>query len=227
MSKLLYKNLKLCFIPLVAAFYAFALMLLIPNYLYSIPFFFTTNAIFYMFQRCVLNNDFLYTAFLPVSKRDAVKAMCLFVVIIELVMLAIYVPMIFLNRFAVSTPNKAGVDASVTLIALGFCVFALFNLIFLPSFYKTAYKAGKSFLASTIGVFCFIFIAEGFFVAANSLTDKVAFFNWVETRLDCWPSASEALTAQLASLAAGVVIYVVLTLISVKKSEKNFEMVDL
>ncbi|MCR5610222.1 MAG: ABC-2 transporter permease [Clostridiales bacterium] len=227
MSNLLRKNFKLCFIPLIAAFYLFALMLLIPNYIYLIPCFFTTNAIFYMFQRCVLNNDFLYTSFLPVSKRDSVKAMFILVVIIELVMLALYVPMIFLNRVAVSTPNSAGVDTSVTLIAMGFCVFSIFNLVFLPSFYKTAYKAGNSFLKASVAVFCFIFVSEGVFIAANSLGDKVGFFGWIKDHLDCWPGSAETLVPQLIVLAAAVVIFAALTMISLKRSEKNFEMVDL
>lgn len=227
MSKLLYKNFKLCFIPLILAFYAFVLMLLIPNYLYLVPCFFTTNAIFYMFQRCVLNNDALYTAFLPVSKRDAVRAMFLFVIMIEIVMLALYVPMIFLNRVAVSTPNSAGADASITLIGMGFCLFSIFNLIFLPSFYRTAYKAGRSFVASSIGVFAFIFISEGFFIASNALKERSGFFNWIASELDCWPETTEALTAQLAVLGAGIAVFALLTLIALKRSEKAFEKVDL
>lgn len=227
MSKLFFKNLKLCFIPLIAAFYAFALMLLIPNYIYLIPCFFTTNAVFYMFQRCVMNNDFQYTAFLPVSKRDAVKAMVAFVALIEFVMLVIYVPMIFLNRVAVSSENKAGVDASVTLIAMGFCVFGVFNSVFLPNFYKTAYKAGRSFFIAAVVEFIFIFISEGFFIASNSLADKSEFFNWVASRLDCFPDNTEALLAQLICLAAGIAVFAVLTFIAMKRSETAYEKVTL
>lgn len=227
MKKLLYKEFKLCMHPMIPLFGLFVFMLLIPNYIYQIPFFFTTNALFYSFQQSVLNNDLLFTALLPVPKRDSVKSKYFFVCIIELAMLLLYVPMMFLNRFAVSTPNSAGVDASVTLIAAGFVLFSVFNAVFMPSFYKTGYKAGKSFLKSTIAVFIWIFASEGFFIASSSLSDKVPFFGWVASRLDCFPASMNALAAQLTALGASALVFIAVTYFSYKRSVKNYEKVDL
>ena len=227
MTKLIYKEFKLCFHPMIPLFYTFVLMLLIPSYMYQVPFFFTTNAIFYMFQRCVMNNDILYTALLPVAKRDTVRAMYLYVCLIELIMLALYIPMIFVNHALVGTANSAGVDACVTLIGMGFIDFAIFNAVFLPSFYKTGYKAGRSFLISTICIFGWMFISEGFFIASSAAREAVPFFAWVGENLDCWPKTSGALTAQFITLAVGAAVYAVSTMLSLKESEKRFDRVDL
>ena len=227
MTKLLYKDLKLCFNPMIPVFYSFVVMLLIPNYIYQVPFFFTTNAIFYMFQRCVINNDVLYSALLPVTKKEIVRARYVYVCVVQLIMIALYVPIIFVNHAIMEQGNSAGVDANITLIAMGFVVFAIFNAVFLPGFYKTTYKAGKSFLASTIAVFGWIFLSEGFFIASKAAGDSVPFFGWVSNNLDCWPASKEALTAQFIALAIGIAVYAAVTILSLRASERHFEKVDL
>ena len=226
MKNLLYKEFRLCTHIMVPLFYAFALMILIPNYVYLIPCFFTGNAIFYSFQQSVQNNDLLFTALLPVSKRSAVKAKFCYSIVIELIMLLLYVPMILINHALYNAGNSAGIDACITLIGAGFIVFGIFNFVFMPTFYKTGYKAGKSFLFSTIAVYAFIFICEGVFIASGAVGEKLAFFNWIETHLDCWPSDGPALTAQLIALAVGAAVFGILTLIAFKRSAENYEKVD-
>ncbi len=229
MKKLLYKEFKLCMHPMVPLFYLFVLMLLIPNYLYLIPCFFTCNAIFYTFQQGAASSDTLFTVLLPISKRKAVLSKLLFVIAIQMIMLALYVPMIFASHSINPTGNKAGVDACFTLIAAGFVLFSVFNLVFLPSFYKTGYKAGKSFLIASIAVFAWIFICEGVFIASGSesLRSAVPFFKWVSEVLDGWPHDGRSLVIQLALVGAGAVVYAISDFISYKISAKNFEMVDL
>ena len=229
MKKLLYKEFKLCMHPMVMLFYLFALMLLIPNYLYLVPCFFTCNSLFYAFQQGAASNDTLFTVLLPISKRKAVLSKLLFVVMVQIVMAALYVPMIFLNHAVFAGGNKAGIDACFTLIAAAFILFSIFNLVFLPSFFKTGYKAGRSFLLASIAVFVWIFLCDGLFIASNSesLCSAVPFFKWVADTLDCWPAGPRELGIQLALVGAGALIYGVSNLISYRLSVKRFEMVDL
>ena len=227
MSKLIFKEFKLCFHPTIPLFYSFIFMLFIPSYLYQVPFFFICNAIFYMFQRCVMNNDILFTALLPVAKKDTVKAMFVYVCILELIMLALYVPMIFVNHAVIGEANKAGLDASFSLIGMGFILFAIFNAVFIPKFYKTGYKAGKCFMFAAIAVFIWIFASEGFFLTASAASDKVYIFNWIASHIDCWPTVAEAISAQLILLAVCAAIYSVISVLALNKAVKNFEMVDL
>ncbi|MBR0135803.1 MAG: ABC-2 transporter permease [Clostridia bacterium] len=226
MRNLLYKEFKLCMMPIVWAFMAFVLMLLIPNYLYLIPCFFICNAIFYVFQTGTVNNDLLYTVLLPVGKRDAVKARYLFVIIIQMIMLILYVVMIAIKN-AVMPISNFGLDACPTLIGAALITFAVFNAVFLPEFYKTGVKAGRSFLLASIAIFVWITVCEGFFIAAASASDKAAAFGWVAANIDCMPKTAEAWTAQLIIIAVCAVIYAAVNMLSCKASCKNLEKVNL
>lgn len=229
MKKLLYKEFKLCMHPLVLLFYLFSLMLLIPSYPYLVVCFFTCNSLFYAFQQGVVSNDTLFTVLLPISKRKAVLSKFLFVIIVQMIMILLFVPMIFVNHSMFSEGNKAGIDASPTLIAAAFILFSVFDLVFLPSFFKTGYKVGKSFVKGTVAVFAWIFVCEGFFIASGveSLQNVSPFFAWVSNNLDCWPEDASTLGIQLGLVAAGILIYAFSNLISYRLSVRNFENVDL
>ena len=74
MKALLNKELRLCLHPTVFIYLGLVLMLLIPSYPYLVSCFFICNAIFFVFQQSRENGDALYTAMLPVSKAQAVRA---------------------------------------------------------------------------------------------------------------------------------------------------------
>lgn len=226
MRNLLYKEFKLCTSPVIFIFMAFVLMLLIPNYIYLIPAFFICNAVFQGFQQGDANNDLSFTMVLPVSKKQAVKAKILYTAIIQLIMVLLYIPMILLNNAIIPQPN-AMLDACPTLIGAVFTVFAVFNAVFFPVFYQKGYKPGKAFLIATIIVFVWIFLLEGFFIAAGALSDSVYFFNWVEKNLDCIPGSSSSLIIQIAAAITGAVIFALMTFAAYKKSASNLEKVDL
>ena len=46
--------------------------------------------------------------------------------------------------------NLVGLDPNLALLAAGFLIYALFNAVFLPSFYKNGYKVGVAFVKATI-----------------------------------------------------------------------------
>lgn len=226
MKNLLYKEFRLCMQPLVIIFFIAAFMLLIPNYMYLVPFFFTGNALFNSMQVSVANSDALFTAMLPVSKRSIVKSKFLFVVCVQLIMILLCVGVMFLSHSINTLPNKGGIDACPALFCGAFIVYAVFNATFMPIFYRNGYKADKAFLISTIAVFAFIFLFEGFFIAAGAAQDKVAFFNWIENNIDCWPKNGASLAYQLIMVLAGALIYAVVTILSCRRSARLFEKVD-
>lgn len=225
MRDLLYKELKLCLHPMNFVFMAFALMLLIPNYIYTIPCFFVCNAIFYSFQMSVQNNDALFTLLLPVGKREAVRSKYRFVTILELAMLVLYVPMIFLNHAILGNPNTF-LDACPTLIGASFITFAVFNAVFMPTFYKTGVKAGRSFLLSAIAVFVWIFASEGFFMICR-IEQAPYFMKWAAEHLDVFPSSGYDIGVQLITIAVCAAVFAAVTLVSERASIRNFEKVDL
>lgn len=227
MKQLLYKEYKLCLVPMVPLFYLFALMLLIPSYPYQVAAFFTCNSIFYLLKQASLNGDTLYSAMLPVSKAEVVKARVRFVVIVQMIMFLLMIPMILLNHKLYPGGNPAGVDGCVTLLAFVLMVFTVFNAICLPGFYREESKIDKLFLFSVIGVFGWIILSESFMIAAGAARQAVPLFAWVESHLDCYPATDAAWIAQLIALAVGALIYGVGTVLTVRRAVRNFEQVDL
>lgn len=228
MKNLLYKEFRLCMQPLVVIFFAAAFMLLIPSYMYLVPFFFTGNSLFNSMQVSTANSDTLFTAMLPVSKREIVKSKYLFIICVQLIMLALCVPMIFLNHSLIGMPNKAGIDACPALFCGAFIVYTVFNATFLPVFYRNGYKAEKAFLISTVAVFAFIFVFEGFFIACGSKLNELSpFFAWMENNIDCWPKDAHSLLVQLGFAGIGLVIYVIGTYLSYRRSCALFDRVDI
>lgn len=226
MKNLLYKEYRLCMVPMVPLFYLFALMLLIPNYPYQVAAFFTCNSIFYLLKQASLNGDMLFSAMLPVPKADVVRARVRFVVIIQLVMFLLLIPMILLNHRLYPQGNPAGVDGSATLLALVLVVFTVFNAICLPGFYRDEAKIDKLFLFSVIGVFGWIILSEGFMIVAG-VAPQVPLFAWVEAHLDCYPTTDGAWAAQLIVLAVGALIYGLGTLLTTRRAVRCFEEKDL
>ena len=226
MKNLLYKEFKLCMQPLVVIFYVAVFMLLIPNYMYLVPFFFTGNALFNSMQVSIANSDALFTSMLPVSKHSIVKSKFMFIVCVQLIMLLLCIPVMFLNHALISAGNKAGIDACPALFLGAFLVYSVFNSTFMPIFYKTGYKTDKAFLISTIAVFAFIFVFEGIFIAAAAAQNRVPFFAWLENNVDCWPSNASSLTIQLVCALVGAAIYALATYAAYRRSCKYFDKVD-
>lgn len=216
MTNLIYKEFKLSAHPTIYIFLSFALMLLIPSYPYYVPLFYTCLSFFFMFISGRENKDILYTVTLPIRKSDAVKARCLFIAFIELaeVLLCALVAVIR----AVILPdvvNAAGIDANPAFFGLALIMLALFNTIFIPAFYKTAYKAGVPFAISCIAMAIYI-------AAAESLV-------WIPSPVRTYLDTTDPviMVKQLPVLIAGMIIWVIATCAAYKKGAKNFEKVDI
>lgn len=217
MFNLLYKEFKLAAHPTVFIFLAFAFMMLIPSYPYYVAFIYTCLAIFFVFMSGRENKDVFYTVSLPIKKSDAVKARCMMIAIIELAQMIISVPFAMLgtNINPNADGNQAGIEANVAFFGLVFIMFALFNLIFIPGFYKTGYKIGGPFLAAGTAVLLYIVVAE-------SLV-------WIPTPLKGFldTTAPDIMVKQLPILAAGIIIWAVSVVASYKAGAARFEKVDL
>ena len=229
MKALLNKEFKLCLHPATFIYIALVLMLLIPNYPYLVSCFFVCNAIFFCFQQARENGDPMYTAMLPVSKTQAVRARCLFVVIIQAIDLVLMAGLCLFALVAMPEHNAGGTDHSLSLLAFALVLFAVFNLTYLPSFYKTGYKAGSAFLKSAAGVWVWLILSEGLMIASNAVMESgadIAFFRFIHENIDCIPKTAKAWTAQTILFGAGLLIYVIGTLLACRISENRYNKVD-
>lgn len=217
MKNLLIKEFKLAMHPTMYIFLCFGAMLLIPSYPYYVAFIYTCLAIFFTFLGGRENKDIFFTVSLPIRKRDAVKARCYAIVIVEIVQIIIAIPFAIIG--SIINPNlqgnMAGIEANIAFFGFVFIMFALFNTVFLSIFYKTAYKVGLSMVLACTVVVIYIIILE----------IAVGLIPFLKTYLDT--SNPNMIIKQLPILLIGMAIYIISMLVVYKKSAKIFEKVDL
>ena len=147
MSNIMLKEIKLSASPLAFFFIPFGFMVFLPGYPILCGAFFVTLGIFQSFQTAREANDIVFSALLPVAKKDVVKGKYLFVCLIEIcsVILMVIGTSVRMTALADSPVYRENALMNANLFALGmaFVIFGLFNLIFVGGFFKTAYKIGK------------------------------------------------------------------------------------
>ena len=217
MRNILNKEIKLSAHILSFLFITFALMFFLPGYPVLVGSFFVSLGIFQSFQNARETNDILFSALLPIAKKDVVKGKYIFVCFIELCSLlvmsiAVVLRMtVFVNADVYR--NNALMNANLFALGLAFIIFALLNLIFVGGFFKTAYKFGKPFVTYTIITFIVVGIGEAlhYFPGLQILNSFGA----------------DNLMIQLILLMTGILLYVIITYLSYRKACSRFEKIDL
>lgn len=215
MLKLIKKEFTLSMHPITPLMLLLSLMVLIPNYPYVVIFFYVSMAIFFT---CLLgreNKDVIYSLNLPIRKKDIVASRFLFAVIIQLVQLIIMAPFTFLSAKINILGNQAGMNANISLFAIGFIVYALFNLVFFTSYYKDVNKVGIAFIkASTL-----VFICAMLDIVSSYAVPFVK--NYLDTADPLF------LPYKLLFLFVSIIFYIFINFLAYKKSVHNFEIQDL
>ena len=217
MNALLKKEMRLSALLLTYLFIGFAFMTMLPGYPILCGVFFIHLGIFQSFQSAREANDIVFSALLPVAKRDVVRGKYQFSVMIELcgfVLMAVLtlVRMTVLSEAAVYRQN-ALMNANPFFLGMALLLFGMFNLIFLGGFFRTAYSLGKPLISYIIVCFLLIGIAEALhhFPGMEALN---AF-------------GFDHIGLQLLTLLAGAMLYILLTVMSYNKACENFERIDL
>lgn len=217
MRNLLVKEMRLSASVLSYLFVVFGLMFFLPGYPILCGAFLSCLGIFHSFQNAREANDLVFSALLPVAKRDVAKAKVLFSCVIELATLLVMtvVTLIRMTLLADSPVYRANALMNANPFALGvaFLMFGLFNLIFVAGFFKTSYKLGKPFVTYIIVAFLVIGIAEAVHHIPG-LGPLNAF-------------GFDGLPLQLGLLAVGILCYTALTALALKSSAESFEKTDL
>ena len=217
MRNILLKEIRLSSSPLAFLFIAFGLMFFLPGYPILCGAFFITLGIFQSFQSAREAGDIVYSALLPIAKRDVVKGKYQFVMLIELCGLSIMailtvVRMTVLRDSAVYRQN-ALMNANPFYLATALLLFGLFNAVFVGGFFRTAYQIGKPFLAHILVSLIVIAIAEALHhVPGLEALNAFGFDHFA---------------LQTALLLIGALLYGVLTVLSCKKACADFEKIDL
>ena len=217
MCNLLLKEMRLSASILSYLFILFGLMFLLPGYPILCGAFFASLGLFYSFQTTRETNDIVFSALLPVAKRNVVKGKYLFVCMIEsctlvLMLLAVCLRMTIFLQTAVYRNNTL-MNANFFALGAACVIFCLFNSIFVRGFFKTTYKLAKPLITFIIACFVTILAAE--------TAHHIPGLEWVNA------FGTEQITSQLIMLATGILIYLLLTVLSYRKACHSFERIDL
>ena len=217
MNALLKKEMRLSALLLTYLFIGFAFMTMMPGYPILCGVFFINLGIFQSFQSAREANDIVFSALLPVAKRDVVRGKYQFSVLIELCGFAVMAVLTFIRMTALSDAavyrQNALMNANPFFLGCALVIFGVFNLIFLGGFFRTAYILGKPFVTYIIVNFLLIGVAEALHHFPG--LDALNAFGFDHIGL------------QLTTLLAGIIIYILLTFVSYNKSCDNFDKIDL
>lgn len=217
MNKLLYKEMRLSASPLSYLFIAAGLLTFVPSYPILVGAFFSTLGIFYSFQSTRENNDIGYSLLLPIAKRDIVRSkfyFCLFIELCTFALMALItlVRMLFLNTAPVYAAN-ALMNANLTFLGFALLIFGVFNAVFVGGFFRTGYYFGRPFITYCVVAMLLVGAAETLHHLPGLGALNAAGF--------------DSLAAQLIAFVLGLLLFALLTLAAMKKSEDMFEKIDL
>ncbi len=215
MRDLLYKEIRLAVHPSLLIFLFCGSLLLIPSW----PFFIAFGYLFIGFTNTFFigrgNQDVFFTAALPVRKKDVVRARVLIISAFQILQILAAVPFAFLHQYINPYGNQAGMNPNLAFFGCVFLMYALFNAVFFPLFYKTAYKVGGPMVLAVLAVLLFAAAVE---VAVHVIP-------WMNTHVNAMGGAH--LSVQLPVLAGGIAAFLLVTWLACRKAAVNFDKVDL
>lgn len=217
MNNLLRKEIRLSASVLSYLFIGFGFMFFLPGYPVLCGAFFVTLGIFQSFQYAREANDIVFSAMLPVAKKDVVKGKFIFSCFIEIcgfaVMCAATAARMTMLSEAEAYRSNALMNANPFALGAALFIFGLFNLIFIGGFFRTAYKFGKPFVLYAVSAF----LSIGAFEALHHFPGLGA--------LNAY--GTDKLSLQFCLLLSGILSYIILTVVSYSLSCIYFEKIDL
>jgi len=215
MWNLLNKEFRLVISPVYFLITLFGALLLIPQWVFFIaPMYILFIALPNIIQYSKTQKDIEFTLLLPVRKGDAVRSRILAIAILETAQVLVTAIFAALNITLYHTPNFF-IDPNVAYIGCVFAMFGVFNAVFFPMLYKTAYKLAVPLI--------------------TALTLTILFAAGIEFLVVSVPAATrvldgisrDALIGQIPVLAGGAAAFMLLTWFSIRVAVRRFERVNL
>ena len=208
LKKLLKKELTLSINSQMIVMMAFLLLSYIPFVPILTGLVYGIVAVNFIFPIDLANRDIEFTSILPIKKDDIVKSKVLFIAFIQILSLLIVIPGIILRMYVY--PAFMGEEelqeymaTCPTPMAIGYMISAMgiYNIIVIPAYYRNPIK--KITVPQLIGVL------------ASTLLMAVGFILDIIFRT----SGTPILVGSIVSISFGVILYIVLTFIAVKRAQ--------
>ena len=217
MKNIIRKELTLSTHALQHFFLLFTLLALIPNYLTLMSAFFVCFGIFHSYQLSRESDDMLYSALLPIRKKDVVKAKYLMACLTQCAAFVLSVGTVAIRIKAIGNNPiyffSPLVTANLYYLAMFLLICGLFNRVFIPGFFRTTVKIGRPFIYFVIASVIVIGLAE----AAHHLPG----LKWLNG------IAGSDLLRQFPVLLCSIALYALLTLWGEKISVRRFDKLDI
>lgn len=215
MRSLLNKEIRLSVSLITWCFLAFSLMTFVPGYPIALGAFFICMGVFESFKKARESQDILYSALLPIAKRDVVTAKFAITLLVEGIgLLAMSAFSIVRMTVLADQPvylQNALMPANLSFIACVLLVYAAFNFLFLRGFFKTAHYFGKPFLAFAVAAMLVVLLFEvAWHIPGLGALGSVL------------PSA-----LQVVVLLTSAVAFALATFASLRISQRSFEAIDI
>ena len=191
-------------------------LMLVPGWVYFlVPFYFCCITVPNTLGGFKSQNDLMFSSMMPVSKQEIVRARITVIVILE--MMHLLVAMLFSVITFRLYPDVSYFFFSPHLGFWGLCfiMLAIFNLVLLPMYYKTAYKYGAATTAANAAALLFAGLAQ--WVGIQSSWGQETFYG----------AGVENTALQFSILMAGVLIFIACTFLAYRLSVKRFSKVEL
>ncbi len=211
MKNLIYKEL---FLSVNKFFYILPILLagliMIPQWIYILVFmyFFWVSAP-QIFSAYLAQQDYEFTTVLPVKKSDIAVSKGLTVIILELYHLILAVIAGIVHNLVYGSFNIF-MNISPAFYGYVLIMFALFNLVYLPLYFKTAYYFGKPLIYGII-------VATIFGIGLELLALLVP---WASKIID-----NPNIFYQIGMLFAGIITFIGLNWLALKRSARNYEQI--
>ncbi|MCR8642952.1 ABC-2 transporter permease [Paenibacillus sp. N1-5-1-14] len=217
MYNLVMKDLRLGINPWFLLFpFVISALMLVPSWLYFlVPLYFCWITIPNIFGGFKTQNDLMFTTMMPVTKKDIVKARVTVIVILELLHLvtALIYGLITLRLYPYLTYYFF--SPHLGFWGLCFVMLAIFNIIFISMYYKTAYKYGGATAASIVGAMIFAGVAQWVGIQSPWVYD---IFNG---------SGANNTALQLSILIVGIVVFIAFTMLAYRIAVRRFLKVEI
>lgn len=208
MKNLVFKELKLA----VHWFYyvlpiMLACLMFIPQWIYTFVFmYFFWITITQVYSGYNAKEDYSFNAMLPVTRKEIVQSKLAIILILESIHLLVGVVFGFIHNSLYGSFNFF-MDINLAFFGVIMVMYALFNIIFLPLYFKSAYYFGKPVIYGVIATLIYAFAFEfGAF--------KFQFMRDI---------FEGSLISQGIVMLVAIIMTVCLTIITLKKSILNYE----
>jgi hypothetical protein len=207
MKNLIYKELHLSinkFFYILPLF--LALLMLIPQWFFTLVFsYFFWISVSQIYASYNAQEDSSFSSMLPVTKTDIVKSKIYTLFIIEVIHLISGIITGIIHIWLFGSTNFS-LDVNVAFFGVIIGMYSLFNIVFLPLYFKTGYFFGKPLIYGSAVTLVYAFIFE--FGAIK--------FEFFRTILE------GEIGSQLIVLGLSIIAMLIMNYLTVKKSIVNF-----